>query len=94
MKTLPNNLEFSHRTTEFDQNSVPAGILGRHTTAEGVWGKITVTEGSLTYRILEPGTEEQTLDETHYGVVTPQTAHQVVVTGPVKFHVQFFKKAA
>ncbi|HFD33242.1 MAG TPA: DUF1971 domain-containing protein [Gammaproteobacteria bacterium] len=91
MKNLPENVKVNNRTPDFDQDSVPAGILGRHTTAEDVWGKIVVTEGSLTYRILEPSVEEHQLDVDRYGVVEPQTAHQVEITGPVKFHVEFLK---
>lgn len=94
MKTLPEKLTMHKRTPDFDQDSVPAGILGRHTTAQGVWGKIVVTEGSLTYRILEPSIEEHVLDAEQYGVVAPQDAHQVETSGPVKFHVEFYRKAA
>jgi len=94
MKTLPDNLISHKRTPDFDQDQIPSGILGRHTTAEGVWGKIVITEGSLIYRVLEPSVEEYVLDSERHGVVTPQMAHQVVPTGPVKFHVEFFRKAA
>lgn len=93
MRTLPGNMKETNRTADFDNNSVPAGILGRHTTAEGVWGKITVTEGSLTYRILEPKLEEHTLDPDHIGIVAPQMAHQLVIDGPIKFHIQFMQES-
>ncbi len=52
MRTLPENLKFLRRTPDFKHDTAPAGILGRHKTAEGVWGKIVVSEGSLVYRIL------------------------------------------
>lgn len=94
MKTLPDKLILHKRTPDFDQDSVPAGILGRHTTAEGVWGKIKVTEGRLTYRILEPGIEEHILDIDHDGIVAPQAAHQVEISGPVKFYVEFYRQVA
>ena len=92
MQTLPANLVKNNRTPDFDQDSVPAGILSHHTLAEDVWGVINVTEGSLTYQILEPEIEEHQLDASHKGIVSPQTGHQVVVNGPVKFHIQFMKK--
>lgn len=91
MKTLPENLKLHSRTPGFDQDSVPAGILGRHTTADGVWGKIRVTEGQLTYRILEPGLEEHVVDTEHVGIVAPQVAHQVEINGPVKFYIEFYR---
>ncbi len=91
MKSLPSNLAYHKRTSEFDQDNVPAGILGRHTTAAGVWGKIKVTEGSLTYRILEPELEEHLLKPDQQGVVAPQADHQVEINGPVKFHIEFYR---
>lgn len=94
MKTLPDNLAFHKRTPDFDQDNAPSDILGRHTTAEGVWGKIKVTEGNLTYRILEPALEEHVLDTNRAGVVAPQAAHQVEINGPVKFHIEFYRQAA
>ncbi len=94
MKTLPGNLNLYSRSLDFNQDNVPAGILGRHTTAEGVWGKIKVTEGSLTYRILEPDLEEHVLDVCRDGVVVPRAAHQIEINGPVKFHIEFYRQAA
>jgi len=89
MKTLPEHVRPYRRTPEFDENSVPAGLLGRHTTAEGVWGVIRVLEGRLRYRILEPEVEEHLLDPDHPGVVEPQVPHQVELVGPVRFYVEF-----
>ena len=94
MKSLPFNLTYHQRTQDFDQDNVPMGMLGRHTTAKGIWGKIKVSEGSLTYRILEPEMEEYVLNKSQHGVVAPQAAHQVEINGPVKFHIEFYRQAA
>ena len=94
MKTLPTELVFHKRTPDFNNDSVPAGILGHHKTADNVWGKIVVTEGSLTYRILEPGVEEHTIDTNNFGVVAPQMTHQVEMKEPVTFHIEFYRTAA
>lgn len=94
MKSLPTNLTFYKRTPGFDQDNIPSDILGRHTTPEGIWGKIKVTEGSLTYRILEPDLEEHVLQINQDGVVSPQAAHQVEINGPVKFHIELYRQAA
>lgn len=93
MQTLPENIELQNRTSDFDQQSAPKGIQGLHTTAEGVWGKIVVSEGSLTYRIFEPELEERILNSEHYGVVAPQLAHQLEIDGPVIFHIEFYRIA-
>ena len=93
MKTLPNNLMYLKRTPEFSHKNIPHGMLGQHRTAEGVWGKIKVSEGRLIYRILEPDIEEHKLEMCWEGIVAPQEAHQVEVMGPVKFHVEFYQES-
>ena len=91
MKPLPDDVRPHRETPVFDQDSVPPGLLGRHTTAEGVWGLIEVLEGRLRYRILEPEVEEHLLEPGHPGVVEPQVPHQVELLGPVRFRVVFHR---
>jgi len=90
MRAFPENLTFHRRTPDFEHNSVPPGILGQHRISEDVWGKVMVSEGNLTYRILEPNIEEYIIDTENFGVVAPQAAHQVEINGPVKFHIEFY----
>lgn len=94
MENLPFNVKLNKTTPVFNESSVPSGILGRHTTAEGVWGRIVVSDGQLTYRILEPNVEEHVLDTDHVGIVAPQKAHQVVLSGPVKFYIEFLRDSS
>lgn len=91
MKTLPPDVRPYKRTPEFTEQTVPAGLLGRHDTAEGVWGLIQVVEGELLYRILEPEIEEHRLRPDSPGVVEPRVAHQVEIVGPVRFYVEFHR---
>lgn len=91
MNTLPNEAKFHKRTQEFNEATVPAGLLGRHTTAADVWGRIVVVEGNLTFRLLEPREQDYVLDVNHSGIAEPQRAHQVAVDGPVKFYVEFYR---
>ncbi len=90
MKSLPDNVVAYKRTPEFDQNSVPTGLLNNHQTKEGVWGKIVVMSGKLQYTIQQPF-EEIALDSNKYGVVEPTVLHQVKPMGPVRFYVEFYQ---
>ncbi|WP_417550237.1 DUF1971 domain-containing protein [Methylophaga sp.] len=90
MKSLPDNVVAYKRTPEFDQNSVPTGLLNNHQTKEGVWGKIVVMSGKLQYTIQQPF-EEIALDSNKYGVVEPTVLHQVKPIGPVRFYVEFYQ---
>lgn len=89
MKTLPEAVTPYKRTPEFDQDSVPAGLLRDHQTKEGVWGKIVILEGKLEYTITEPEVEVIVLDTEHFGVVEPTVLHHIKPLGDVKFYVEF-----
>ena len=91
MKTLPPDVQRYKQTPEFDENSVPAGLLKAHQTKEGTWGRIVVLSGSLLYRILEPEIEEIVLTEERFGVVEPTVLHEVSPQGSVRFYVEFLR---
>jgi len=92
MKTLPADVVAYQRTKEFDQSTVPAGLLRSHTTKAGTWGRICILEGSLHYRILEPELESLVLTPDRDGVVEPEIAHEVKPIGSVRFYVEFLKR--
>jgi tellurite resistance-related uncharacterized protein len=91
MKKLPGNVVPYKRTPEFDELSVPAGLLNAHQTKAGVWGKIVVLEGELQYTINEPDSEVMILDKNNSGVVEPTILHEVKPLGSVKFYVEFYR---
>lgn len=92
MKTLPANVVPYKRTDEFTELSVPSGLLKAHNTKSGVWGKIIVVAGSLTYRILDPAIEEVQLSPERDGIIEPAIKHEVVPTPGVRFYVEFYRK--
>ncbi|MFT5561666.1 MAG: tellurite resistance-related uncharacterized protein [Candidatus Azotimanducaceae bacterium] len=89
MKQIPLDCIPYKQTPVFTEATVPAGLLKSHKTKTGVWGKIVVTEGRLTYRILEPIIETHELSPSQAGVVEPAVKHEVATDGPVKFYVEF-----
>ena len=90
MKELPGNVSPYKRTPDFTETSVPKSLLKSHSTKAGTWGKIVVLEGSLIYRILEPGIEEFRLDPEHPGTIEPTVRHEVEPGAQVRFYVQFY----
>jgi len=93
MKPFPSGLTAYKQTLEFTQKTVPAGLLHAHRTKEGVWGKLIVLDGSITYRILEPEREEWVLTAGQYGVIEPTVLHEVVPHDGVRFFVEFHRAA-
>ena len=91
MKILPDSLSPIRKTPEFDETSIPKGLLKAHQTKEGVWGKIVILEGKLQYKINEPEEEIIILDPDNCGVVEPTILHEVKPLGPVKFYVEFYQ---
>ena len=91
MKTLPENLVAYKRTPEFTETSVPEGLLHAHSTKAGVWGKIVILSGQLTYRILTPAIEEILLSSSVHGVVEPTIKHEVIPQPGVRFYVEFYR---
>ncbi len=93
MKTIPDNVAQYKSSPVFTQDSVPAALQRSHTTAAGVWGRITILDGSLLYRITDPSqpAEETLLTPERPGVVEPRIEHEVEVVGPVRFQVDFHR---
>lgn len=100
MKDLPEDVSAYKRTPEFDETSVPAGLVKAHRTKASVWGKIVILEGELEYTINEHMIGEQEilaqretiiLNSNRHGVVEPAIPHQVKPLGEVKFYVEFYR---
>ncbi|TFV90161.1 DUF1971 domain-containing protein [Oxalobacteraceae bacterium OM1] len=91
MKQLPDHVVAYKRTSEFTEDSVPAGLLRAHHTAASVWAKIVVLEGQLQYTINEPQPETTILDKNVFGVVEPTVLHEVKPLGKVRFYVEFHR---
>ena len=94
MKSLPPDCKPYKRTPTFSEATIPAGLLRRHTTRAGTWGRIVVLDGHLRYRILEPDVEDVVLTPQLHGVVEPLVAHEVAPLGAVSFFVEFLRKEA
>lgn len=91
MNSLPQTARAYRRTATFTQDTVPGELLYRHVTHEGDWAKINILYGNLVYRILATEIEELRLGPSRSGVVEPLVPHQVQLTGPVAFYVEFYR---
>lgn len=91
MKSLPDSVEFYKSTPEFNETSVPLALKRDHTTAAGVWAKINVLEGALTYCISGEISEQHKLTVGVAGIIEPQVKHYVDVSVPVRFRVDFYR---
>ncbi len=90
MKQLPGEVSLYAKSPEFNQDTIPENARGSHRTKPGTWAKISILEGRLLYRVLEPDTREYELSPENPGIVEPEVAHQVVPVGPVRFFIEFY----
>ena len=86
--SLPPGLVAYSQTPVFDEKTIPAGLLREHRTRAGTWGVITVVEGRLRFRLLDPPSET-ILSPGKPGIVAPEQPHEVAPDGPVRFYVVF-----
>lgn len=88
---LPPGVRPYRTTPTFTEDSVPAGLTGRHATKDGVWGAITVESGRLWLHRLDGAAAPELLLPGVPGIVAPQEPHRVQPEGAVAFHVVFHR---
>ncbi len=92
MKTIPDDFVPYRTVGPFDQDSVPKGLLRDHNTKAGVWGRLDVGSGHVTYVITEPGFEsEHELSSNRPAIIVPEQKHHLKLTCDVMFHITFFR---
>lgn len=89
MKELPADVGFYRKTGVFADTAVPPALLKDHRLAEGVWGRIIVLEGTVTYVIEEPEHETVELTPSKPGIVEPGVAHHLIPAAGARFCVEF-----
>lgn len=76
-------------TPEFDESTVPAGLLGEHRVAPGVWGRLIVHTGALGFGF--EGRPERVVPAGEHVAIPPDVTHHVRIVGPVRFVVEFHR---
>lgn len=90
MIELPPGVALARTTPTFDQDSVPAGLLRAHQVAEGVWGRLVVHRGRLTF-CFEDDDQRRIVAAGESVVIPPQRPHHLELDGPVSFAVEFHR---
>jgi tellurite resistance-related uncharacterized protein len=90
---LPAGYAAYKRTADFDETSIPAGLLRDHATKTAVWGQIHVLAGRLRYIVEPPLAGEHVIEPSRPGVVVPEVLHRVEPDGAVRFYVEFHHRA-
>lgn len=87
---LPDGVDLVRRTDTFTDETVPAGLRRAHRVATGVWGRLVVEAGSVTY-VEEASGARRTLGVGERQVIAPDTPHHVEPGPGAGFHVEFHR---
>jgi len=83
------------RTATFTHSSVPQGLLHRHRTKPGVWGRLLVTSGALEFFEVEGSGERlQVVTAGQHAIILADVEHRVAPLESVEFYVEFWRAAA
>ena len=88
---LPAGLTLARTTPEFTAMTVPAGLLKAHRVADGVWGRLRVLAGSLTFAFEDGEQPPRTVDAGQEQVIPPGRAHAVTPAADARFVIDFFR---
>jgi tellurite resistance-related uncharacterized protein len=88
---LPEGLQHVRTTDVFDETTVPAGLLRAHRVAEGVWGRLVVHTGSVTFVFDDEPDRPVTVSSGDVVAIPPSRQHHVELTGPATFAVEFHR---
>ena len=91
MNELPVGLTLQRTTPTFDERSTPVGLLRAHQVAEGVWGRLVVEGGSLGFVFEDAPDVVRVIGSGDEQVIPPSALHHVVLDGPVRFAVEFYR---
>lgn len=87
--SLPPDVTHVRTTREFTADTVPAGLLNAHRVAAGVWGRLRVVAGTVTFVVENTG-ERRTLKGGDAQVIEPEIAHHVELGADAVFVVEFY----
>lgn len=81
------------RTTDvFDNDSVPAGLLRSHRVADGVWGRLVVQTGALTFVFDDEPDNPISVSAGESVAIPPGRVHHLEPDEPVTFVVEFHRQ--
>ncbi len=89
---LPEDVTKYRETKRFNLTTVPKGFLKNHSTKEGVWGRLVVCSGSVTYQDIETA-ERRRVEADGFQVIEPQAVHFIEPSAEAEFFVEFYRSS-
>jgi tellurite resistance-related uncharacterized protein len=87
----PDGATLTRTTPEFDQDTVPAGLLKAHKISDGVWGRLVVRSGELRFTFDSGDPATRAIAAGDHVVIPPLVPHHVTIDGLVQFVIEFHR---
>jgi tellurite resistance-related uncharacterized protein len=87
---LPDGLALVRSSQEWDEATVPAGLLRAHRIAAGTWGRINVRHGQLRFVAQTEPALSVVMGPGSIQAIPPEVRHEVQPLGAVRFSIDFF----
>ena len=89
MTALPDTVAKYSQSRVFTETTTPTNFQNNHATRPGVWGKLIVESGAVTFAW--EGGDSLSLSTGDTVVIPPEVRHRVILTGKVSFFVEFYR---
>jgi tellurite resistance-related uncharacterized protein len=86
---LPDGLRRVRSSPEWDEQTIPVGLLRNHRVASGTWGRIVVRDGRLRFTASTAPTLHVILGAGAFQAIPPDVDHRVEPLGSVRFCIDF-----
>jgi len=86
---MPAGLRLARSSPEWDEHTMPSGLLHAHRVASGTWGRIVVHDGRLRFAVSTKPALDDELGRHSTQAIPPDVDHQVMPLGPVRFSIDF-----
>ena len=90
MSALPDTVDKYSQSRVFTETTTPANFQKHHQTRPGVWGKLVMERGAMQFE-WEGDEAALSLAAGDTVVIPPETPHRVILDGPVRFFVEFYR---
>ena len=88
---MPNGFELVRTTDVFDNTTVPAGLLRAHRVADGVWARLIVHTGSVTFVFEDQPDQQIIVNAGEHVAIPPARLHHLELEQPSTFAVAFYR---
>lgn len=88
---LPAQYTLTRTTPTFDNDTVPAGLLSAHRVADGVWGRLVVHSGQVTFVFEDQPDTPIDVSAGGHVDIPPALPHHLELDEPATFAVEFYR---